>query len=112
LKSDMKSMDKKKRVEQLKEFLAEEPGDVFTRYALALEYMTVGQTDAAEKEFLEVLKLKKDYLPVFYQLGKLYESRNDIENAIAIYQSGMEIASEQNNVKTLNELKGAVEELE
>jgi Tfp pilus assembly protein PilF len=108
----MKSMDKKNRVEQLKEFLAEDPGDVFSRYALALEYINSGEADAAEKEFLEVLKIKRDYLPVFYQLGKLYESRNDIEKAIAIYQSGMEIAREQNNVKTLNELRGAMEELE
>lgn len=112
LKPDIKRMKEKNRIEQLKEFIAEDPADVFSHYALALEYFNTGLNDEAEKEFLEVLKIKKDYLPVYYQLGKLYESKNDFKKAIEIYKKGIEIAKDQKNLKTLNELRSAMEELE
>ena len=105
-------MTEKNRIELLKEFIAEDPADVFSRYALALEYFNSGLMGDSEKEYLEVLKIKKDYLPVYYQLGKLYESWNETEKAIEIYKSGIEIAKEQRNLKTMNELRGAMEDME
>ncbi len=105
-------MSEKNRIDQLKEFIAEDPADVFSRYALALEYSNSGNWHEAEKEFLQVIKIKKDYLPVYYQLGKLYETVNENQKAIEIYKKGIEIAKTQKNQKTLNELRGAMEELE
>ena len=105
-------MTEKNRIEQLKEFITEDPLDVFLRYALGLEYFHSGQDEEAEKEFLKVMEIKDDYLPVYYQLGKLYEVKNENQKAIEFYKKGIEIAELQRNFKTLNELRGAMEELE
>jgi tetratricopeptide (TPR) repeat protein len=94
------------RIEILKKYLEEEPQDIFTRYALALEYSNGGAFNDARDLFLPLTNEK--YLPAFYQLGKVYEKLNDISKAKAIYESGVEVAKEKRDFHTLNELNGAL----
>jgi len=95
------------RIEQLQEFLKDESGDSFLKYALALEYIKIEKYDIAKSCFLKLIKDDENYVASYYQLGKLSESMNDLEYAIEIYKKGIKVAQKSKNKKTLLELKEA-----
>jgi len=97
----------KSRIEQLQEFLKDDINDSFLKYALALEYVRVKENDTARDCFLKLIKDDENYVASYYQLGKLYESLNDIEKAMGIYKNGIEIAKKIKDAKTLLELQEA-----
>ena len=97
------------RIEQLKEFLANDPADDFSEYALALEFEKTGSRKEALSHFENILKRNPSYLAVYYQAGRMYEAERDFANASAMYEKGIEVAAQQGNTKTLNELRTALE---
>jgi tetratricopeptide (TPR) repeat protein len=97
----------KSRIEQLHELLKDDINDTFLKYALALEYVKVKENDAARECFLKLINDDKNYVASYYQLGKLYESLNEVEKAMGIYKSGIEIARKIANKKTILELQEA-----
>jgi len=97
----------KSRIEQLQEFLKEDSNDSFLTYALALEYVRVEKYDIARDCFLKLIEDDENYIASYYQLGKLYESLNEVEKAKEIYKKGIEIAKKIENKKTLLELQEA-----
>lgn len=99
------------RIEILKAYLAEDPTDSFSRYALALEYVRLNHLDEAKVLFLELLESAPDYLPSYYQLGQLLEKMKNPEAAISTYLKGMETARNQKNNHTFNELSSALNQL-
>lgn len=105
-------MERMNRVNMLLEILSNEPDDIFTNYALAIEYSSEGDNSKAEKQFLKVLELNKEYLPCYYQLGKLFEKQNKSGEAISYYKKGLELAKAQKNNKAINEINEAIWMLE
>jgi len=97
----------KSRIEQLQEFLKEDINDSFLKYALALEYVRLKEIDTASDYFLKLIKEDENYLASYYQLGKLYESMNEVVKAMRIYKNGIEIAKKNEDAKTLLELQEA-----
>jgi tetratricopeptide (TPR) repeat protein len=97
----------KSRIEQLQEFIKEDNNDSFLKYALALEYNMIGENNIAIQCFLKLIKEDINYVASYYQLGKLYESLNDVEKALEVYKKGIEIAKKMENKKTLLELQEA-----
>jgi tetratricopeptide (TPR) repeat protein len=97
----------KSRIEQLQEYLKEDSNDSFLIYALALEYVRVEKNDTARDCFLKLIEDDENYIASYYQLGKLYESLNEIEKAMEIYKKGIKIAQKSENKKTLLELQEA-----
>jgi tetratricopeptide (TPR) repeat protein len=100
------------RIEQLLEFIEEDSNDVFSRYALALEYWNLNQLEEAKSSFYKVLDIDKDYLAVYYHLGKTLQASNEIDEALSIFNEGIEVAQKQNKLKTKAELLTAIDELE
>lgn len=95
------------RIEQLKEFLIEDPTDSFLIYALSLEYAKEDNPNQAIETLLNLIEKDENYLAVYYQLGKLFESIKEIDKASIYYSKGMLIAKSQGNTKTFSELKEA-----
>ena len=98
------------RIEQLSQFIKDDPEDPFNYYALGLEYSKTDKNRALEI-FQQVIIEHKDYIPVYYQLAKLYEQMSQVENAIQTFSEGIIKAREQNDLKTLRELSAGLEEL-
>ena len=96
------------RIKILKDYLIKEPNDDFLNYALALEYLKIEDFEKAQQLFSDIKTRTPEYLPVYFQMGKLLESKKEIEKAIVIYNAGLKIAIEQGNIKTMNELKEAI----
>jgi tetratricopeptide (TPR) repeat protein len=102
----------KSRINILKQYISEDPTDSFSQYALALEYAKAGSNDEAISVLSELLKGDSNYLPAYYQIGKLYEQTHSIDRAKTAYEKGIVVAQQQKNTKTLNELRSALDSLE
>lgn len=97
----------KSRIEQLHEFLKDDINDSFLKYALALEYVRIEKNNTARDCFLKLIKDDENYIASYYQLGKLYESLNELKKAMGIYRNGIDIAKKIKDTKTLLELQEA-----
>ncbi len=99
------------RLTKILAMLEQMPNDPFLRYGAALEYVSSGDDSQAEQYFQWILANHADYLPMYYQLGKLLERKPNNEDAIRIYSLGIELAASQKDQHTRNELQNALDEL-
>jgi tetratricopeptide (TPR) repeat protein len=100
------------RIEQLLAFLQETPNDSFLNYALATEYVGLGDDDKAETIFRQLLENNADYVATYYHLGKLLERKQQKTEAMDIYRFGIEKAKSVGEQHSLSELQSALLELE
>ncbi len=100
------------RINKLKEFLSATPDDAFLSHALALEFIKEGRDDEAQKLFENILVRDPMYIGSYYHLGKLLERQQQFDAAISWYRKGMEAAKSAADNHALNELRGALEEIE
>lgn len=98
------------RIDQLNQFIKDDPADPFNHYALALEYCKTDDKRALEI-FEHIIRDHRQYLPVYYQLANLYARIGEKKKAIQIFSEGIKTAAEQGDHKTLRELNAALEDL-
>lgn len=96
------------RITKLLEIKASKPDDASIIYMLALEYLQNNDISEAEKYFNEVLLSFPDYLPTYYQYGKLLEEKGELKNAERVYKNGIELAVRLGDNKTKQELEEAL----
>lgn len=94
------------RIEQLLQWLDNEPNDAFLLYALATEYKNINVVTAIKK-FEELLQLHPTYLPSYYHLAQLYVDTQQAEKAEITFKKGIKLAQEQRELKALSELQSA-----
>jgi Tfp pilus assembly protein PilF len=99
------------RIEILKGFLDENPSDSFSRYALALEYVKLGQHDDALREFETVKSSDPAYVATYFQLGQLYQKLGRAHEAEKTFRTGITVAAKAGDEHTRSELEGALEAL-
>ena len=99
------------RIEKLKEFLKANPQDSFVQHALALEYIKLGDDEAAQSLFEEILNREPGYVGSYYHLAKLLERNDKTEEAIKWYERGMDETKKAGDIHAFGELRGAYEEL-
>ncbi len=99
------------RIQKIKDFLQRSPEDSFLQHALALEYIKVGDDTTAKNLFELILKREPAYVGSYYHLAKLLERNGLAEEAIRVYEKGMEEAKKTGDQHAYNELKSAYEEL-
>ncbi len=97
------------RIEALKGFLDEDPKDSFSRYALAMEYVKLGNLDDAVREFETVASNDTDYVATYYQLAKAYEMAGQPEDAERTYRQGIAVATRVGDQHASEELAAALE---
>ena len=100
------------RITRILEMLKQEEHDSFLQHALALEYIKVGNDNEAKKLFDTILSREPAYLGSYYHLGKLLERSGTLEEAMHVYEKGMEIAKAANDSHAYNELQAAYEDAE
>lgn len=100
------------RIEKLKLFIAQNPQDHFSKHALAMEYIKLGDDTAAKALLESILKSDPGYVGSYYHLGKLWERAGDAEIAKQVYASGIEIARRQGDNHARGELMTALDNLD
>ncbi len=99
----------KSRKELLEEFVAADPNDSFSRYALALELEKAGNTPEALAQLREVLTRDPSYVATYYQLGRLLARTGGTQEACEVYHRGLEVAKQAGDQRTLSEIQEAIE---
>jgi Tfp pilus assembly protein PilF len=99
------------RIDRIKEMLKENPYDSFLQHALALEYIKLGNDSEARNLFESLLEREPEYIGSYYHLAKLLERIGETDNAIRVYENGMEEAKKAGDNHSLSELRSAFEEL-
>lgn len=99
------------RIKKLQDFLEKTPDDSFLNHALALEYIKLGDDEKAKMLFIKNLEIDITYLATYYHYAKLLERLGDEDEAVKIYEQGMEKSKEANDSHTFSELRSAYEEL-
>ena len=101
---------KNTRLQQLLEFLRDDPYDPFNLYAVANEYR---QSDPNKSMQLmdKLLTDFPDYLPAYYHAAQLHIQFNEQNLATQILENGIKLARTQQDSLALRELQNAANEL-
>ena len=91
--------------------LADQPNDPFLHYALALEYISMGDEGKAAAIFEDLIHKHPDYHATYYHYAKQFERLNNEEKAIEFYEKGIELTKRLNERHAYNELRSALDEL-
>jgi tetratricopeptide (TPR) repeat protein len=102
----------KPRKEMLEEFLAQDPNDSFSRYALALELGKEGKEQEAAEQFREVIARDPDYVAAYHQLGRLLGQTGLIEEARDVYRRGLAAAIAAGDQRSRGEMQEELQTLE
>src|ERR1700742_2606842 len=98
------------RIGRLKEFLRADPNDAFSKHALALEYIKLGEDAGARLLFEDILQRDPAYIGSYYHLGRLLERTGEKALALQWFEKGMAAAAAAGEKRAYNELRSAYEE--
>lgn len=88
------------------------PGDSFSKFALALELLKQDDVNKARTLFESIIKEDPGYVGVYYHLGKLYSRLDENILALETYKNGIEVAERNKELHAKSELQAAILALE
>jgi len=92
------------RREQIEAMLADEPGDVFLRYSLAMELDKEGAHDASLARLAELRTDDPPYVPAFFMAAQQLVRLERRDEARAILRDGIEVARSQGDAHAAAEM--------
>lgn len=101
------------RLQQLRALLAEEPGDHFLRYAIALEHKRLGGTDQAIADLEALLHDAPQHIASYYQLALLLAGTGRSADALHVCEAGLLqciVAGDRKARAELQELRNTIAE--
>ncbi len=99
------------KIAMLTQILAQNPGDAFARYGLAMEYANLGQTDAALAEFDRLLSTHPDYTAGYFMAAQTLVKAGRTDEAKARLDQGITSAQRTGNQHALNEMEALLDDL-
>jgi len=100
------------RIDKLRAFITQDPADYFSRHALALELLKIGDTTGAIEVMQALLAINPSHTGTYLHLGKAFESVNKFEAALSTYTLGIEASRTVQAAHDANELRAALNQLE
>ncbi len=81
------------RREKIEAMLADDPGDTFLRYSLAMELDKEGSHDASLAKFAELARDNPPYVPAFFMAGQQLVRLGRSDEARVILRDGIAAAN-------------------
>jgi thioredoxin-like negative regulator of GroEL len=92
------------RREKIEAMLAEEPGDTFLRYSLAMELDKEGDNEASLAKFTELTRDQPPYVPAFFMAGQQLVRLGRTSEAREFLRAGIEAARAQGDAHAAGEM--------
>jgi thioredoxin-like negative regulator of GroEL len=92
------------RREKIEAMLADDPGDTFLRYSLAMELDKEGSHDDSLAKFAELSRDDPPYVPAFFMAAQQLARLQRADEAREILQSGIRAAVEQGDDHAAREM--------
>ena len=92
------------RREKIENMLADDPGDLFLRYSLAMELGKEGQHDISLAKFSELSRESPPYVPAFFMSAQQLVRLTRVEEARAVLRDGIEAARAQGDSHAAGEM--------
>jgi len=96
------------RLEILLSMVSRNPGDSFSRYALAMEYAKSGDLVIALDHFMKLLEHNPNYAAAYFHGGQALEKLGRIDEARGLYRRGIEVTGSTGDDHTRSELQAAL----
>ena len=100
------------RLETMRQFADQQPGNPFPRYALAMELRSGSRLDEAADTLRMLTRDLPGYVPAWLQLGMLLDQLGLVDEARAVLTAGIERAREAGNAHALGEMQGVLDGLD
>jgi predicted Zn-dependent protease len=100
------------KIAMLKDILAQQPGDAFARYGLAMAYAADGDAPTALAEFDLLLKEHPDYTAGYFMAAQTLVKADRPAEAQIRLREGIASARRTGNQHALNEMQQLLDELE
>jgi len=97
------------RMEILKNMVAQNPNDSFSRYGLAMEYANSGNLADAVNEYESLLAANPDYAAAYYHGGQALEKLGRLDEARQMYRRGLDTTKRTGDAHTFSELQAALD---
>jgi tetratricopeptide (TPR) repeat protein len=88
---------------------AQNPGDAFVRYGLAMELVKAGELEGAVKEFESLLAVNPDYAAAYFHGGQTLEKLGRLDEARTFYRRGIDATTRTGDGHTRSELQGVLD---
>jgi hypothetical protein len=92
------------RREKIEAMLADDPGDTFLRYSLAMELDKEGDHDASLAKFTELLQAEPPYVPAFFMAGQQLARLGRNDEARTVLRDGIAAARIQGDAHAASEM--------
>jgi tetratricopeptide (TPR) repeat protein len=96
------------RLDILKNMVAQNPGDTFARYGLAMEWARTGNLEQAMQEYRGLLAVNPDYAAAYYHGGQTLEKLGRLDEARALYREGIQATTRIGDLHTRSEIEAAL----
>ena len=97
------------RLEILKNMVAQNPNDSFSRYGLAMEYANSGHIEQAVTEYHALLSSDPKYAAGYYHAGQALEKLGRVDDARDMYRKGIEVTTQIGDLHTRSELQAVLD---
>ena len=105
-------MSEPTRKEKLVAMLADDPGDLFLRYALALELHKEASHDESLQLFAELQAQDPPYVPAFFMAAQQLAQLGRISESQATAREGIGVAEAQQDLHAAGEMREFLASLE
>lgn len=96
------------KLQSLLNLLKISPNEPFILFALAQECVKRGMDSEAIRYYERIVSASPEYTGVYYHLGKLYERLGRLDDAIVLYEKGMQVTSAKGEMHAYGELQSAL----
>jgi tetratricopeptide (TPR) repeat protein len=97
------------RIEILKNLVAQNPGDSFARYGLAMACASAGDYAQAVENYQKLLEINPKYVAAYYHGGQSLEKLGKLDEARELYRRGIDISTQIGDMHTRSELEAVLD---
>ncbi|MBI3192969.1 MAG: hypothetical protein HYZ34_00720 [Ignavibacteriae bacterium] len=99
------------RLESLQKFLKENPEDSFTRYAIAMEHVSMKNIPQAISHLQDLIRHDSAYISAYHQLGNLYQTTGKPLDAVKTLEKGIELAEHLGEIHAQKEMQELLDDI-